>query len=322
MQKEIQIKKVIVWGHPLHSHTHSYIHNAFYTAFKELGYETHWFHDNMNTDHVDFANSLFITEHQVDKKIPRRNDCLYFVHFLEHDNYKDVDKKCLIDLKCAFRDMKRDVSKNDILEFIPVTSKNLEFYSNVNQRLTYYTLWGTDLLPHEINENIKNLETIKSKRTKNMYFVGQMSKPWILLHNMCKNSNIPFIKYGATFNVNSQQNMDIKQNQDMTQQSLISPAFQQDDQIIDTYIPCRIFKNISYGRMGITNNPMVYELFNKKIIYDENILTAVNKSLHFEENYDNELMKELMEYVRDNHTYIQRIESMKTFINEHSGFIL
>ena len=58
MQKEIQIKKVIVWGHPLHSHTHSYIHNAFYTAFKELGYETHWFHDNMNTDHVDFSNSL------------------------------------------------------------------------------------------------------------------------------------------------------------------------------------------------------------------------------------------------------------------------
>ena len=39
-------------------------------------------------------------------------------------------------------------------------------------------------------------------------------------------------------------------------------------------------------------------------------------------NYDIELMKELMEYVRDNHTYIQRIESIKIFINEHSEFIL
>lgn len=29
-----EIKKVVIWGHKLHSHTHSYIHNAFYNAFK------------------------------------------------------------------------------------------------------------------------------------------------------------------------------------------------------------------------------------------------------------------------------------------------
>ena len=55
----MKINKIIIWGHPLHSHTHSYIHNGFFIAFKELGYDTYWFHDNMNIDSsFDFSNSL------------------------------------------------------------------------------------------------------------------------------------------------------------------------------------------------------------------------------------------------------------------------
>lgn len=319
---KIQIKQVIIWGHPLHSHTHSYIHNAFYIAFKHLGYDTHWFHDNMDTGEFDFSNSLFITEHQVDKQIPKRNDCLYFVHFLEQDNYKDIDNKCLIDLKCAFRDMKRDTVKYPDTVFSPITSKQFEFSSNINSQLTYYTLWGTDLLPGEINENIGKLSEIKKQRTPNMYFVGHMTEPWMKLHSICVTRGIPFTKYGATFNVYNPRNADVKQNEEMIQKSLIAPAFQELRQIRDNYIPCRIFKNISYGRMGITNNPMVYNMFHKKIIYDQDILNAVKKGLHFEENYNDELMKQLMVYVRDNHTYIQRIESMKIFINKHCEFIL
>ena len=37
--------KIVIWGYPLHSHTHSYIHAAFYKAFTHLEYETYWFHD-------------------------------------------------------------------------------------------------------------------------------------------------------------------------------------------------------------------------------------------------------------------------------------
>ena len=31
----MKINKIIIWGHPLHSHTHSYIHNGFFIAFKD-----------------------------------------------------------------------------------------------------------------------------------------------------------------------------------------------------------------------------------------------------------------------------------------------
>ena len=46
----MKYSKVIIWGHPLHSHTHSYIHEAYYRAFKYLGYDVYWFHDNEYPD--------------------------------------------------------------------------------------------------------------------------------------------------------------------------------------------------------------------------------------------------------------------------------
>mgnify|MGYP006419383869 CR=1 FL=1 len=46
----MSINKVIIWGHKLHSHTHSYIHDSFYKAFKFLGYNTYWFDENGNNN--------------------------------------------------------------------------------------------------------------------------------------------------------------------------------------------------------------------------------------------------------------------------------
>ena len=41
----MKYNKVVIWGHPLYSHTHSYVHEAYNKAFKHLGYDTYWFHD-------------------------------------------------------------------------------------------------------------------------------------------------------------------------------------------------------------------------------------------------------------------------------------
>jgi hypothetical protein len=75
--------------------------------------------------------------------------------------------------------------------------------------------------------------------------------------------------------------------------------------------------------MGITNSKFVNALFNNKLICDENFHACVAEGIAFE-SQPNKLavMKELMEYVRDNHTYIQRISAMKEFINQHTSFIL
>lgn len=315
----MKLNKVVIWGHKLHSHTHSYIHNAFFIAFKHLQYDTYWFDDNDNVEHIDFDNTLFISEHQVDKKIPQNKSSLYFIHFLEREHYKELNNEQLIDIKCAFRDMKREKELNKELLFEPVNENKFEFISKHNGIYTYYMLWGTDLLPHEIDENMKQLENIRKKRTNTIYFVGMITKPWAILHHLCRQMRIPFAQYGASFNINSSNNMSITENMNLTQQSLIAPAFQDELQVKDNYIPCRIFKNISYGRMGITNNKIVNDLFNGRLIYDENIANAAQKALDFENNYDEIKVKELMEYVRNNHTYTSRISTIISFINKNTN---
>ena len=44
--------------------------------------------------------------------------------------------------------------------------------------------------------------------------------------------------------------------------------------------------------------------------------------INFETNPDNEKRKELMEYVRDHHTYLNRIKTIKCFIKDYTNFIL
>ena len=60
--------KIVIWGHKLHSHTHSYIHYGYWRAADHLGHEVHWYDDSDDVSSVDFSNSVFITEHQVWKR--------------------------------------------------------------------------------------------------------------------------------------------------------------------------------------------------------------------------------------------------------------
>lgn len=56
--KGAEFDKVVIWGHKFGTHTHSYIHNGFYIAFKHLGYDTYWFDNLDDVSEFDFSNTL------------------------------------------------------------------------------------------------------------------------------------------------------------------------------------------------------------------------------------------------------------------------
>ena len=110
---------------------------------------------------------------------------------------------------------------------------------------------------------------------------------------------------------------------ELIQESILAPALQTDWQIDNHYIPCRIFKNISYGKMGMTNNEAVYNLFNKKMLYSNDIPELVKQGLEFDKKENKfDKIKELMIEVRDNHTYINRIHFILDFIKEKKNIIV
>ena len=59
------------------------------------------------------------------------------------------------------------------------------------------------------------------------------------------------------------------------------------------------------------------DLFDGKVLYDENLKELVKKGILFERLEDkNKYVKEFMEIVRDNHTYLNRIESILWFFDK------
>jgi hypothetical protein len=291
--------KIIIWGHPLHSHTHSYIHWGFYRAFKHLGYEVYWVDNQDAIKNIDIHNALFITEGQVDQNMPKRQDCYYILHNWNPERYQELfyNNRCIL----------LQVYTDDCLPYAPEKIDDC-IYCNVVEKMIFLP-WATDLLPYEI-ETMK--QCIREKKESAVYWIGTIGRG-IFGNNdeiadfkkACKENNITFEK-----NINTS----MEKNIDLIQKSYMAPALQGEWQCEKGYIPCRIFKNISYGQWGITNNKIVYDLFKGKIIYNPDTYQLFyDAKMYIETASINELY-ELMDFVKDNHTYINRIETLLTFM--------
>ena len=295
--------KVVIWGHKLHSHTHSYIHNAFYRAFQEMRYPIFWFDGKDNVSHFDFANTLFITEGQCDQGIPLRNDCLYVLHNCEGSKYKAYyEKKQAILLQ---------VYTDDVLTRPSCEKMSPCIYYDVKSQCLYMP-WATDLLPREIDAVKKSLPGIK--KTKKIAWVGTIGGGYF--------GNVeqidPFIRAAATQRIGFKKhgNLSLEENLNIVRSSYMAPAIVGKWQQEKGYIPCRIFKNISYGQMGITNSERVYEVFEGKIVYNPD-----SYQLFFDAQRKMKIMTTqelyvLMDFVRDRHTYINRVQTILDFIEK------
>ena len=301
-----KIQQIVIWGHKLHSHTHSYIHNAFYIAFQYLGYKTLWLNRSDNISDINFSNSLFITEGGVETNMPILEDCYYILHNpINLDYYSSkLPKSHYIILQ---------VYTHDVIRKHKATLIDKTSFAYFKDNCLFLP-WATDLLPHEINKNIEKVKT-QTITQNNIAFVGTITLPWRQVHQYCNKNNIQFSNYNSFY----QNKIDVNDNVNLIQNSLLAPSFQDEWQCTNGYIPCRIFKNISYGKMGITNNSAVQELYNNKLIYDNDITNAIIKGLEFEKmsnEYKMQILIPLMELTRDNHTYLNRINTIFCFFDD------
>ena len=296
------VKKVVLWGHKLHSHTHSYIHWGFFRAFQHMGYETHWFDDSDNINNFDLSNTLFITEGQVDQNIPIRDDCYYIIHNCKPDKYRHLlANGHAIILQVYTHDC---LQRNEpALSFC--------FHYDLNQPIIYMP-WATDLLPHEIDTVKQQIATNKTKQNIAM-FVGSIThgefgnQPQVdAFKRSCQEQGIQF-QHGGVNCKSMQENITLAQN------AQLAPSLQGEWQCRQGYIPCRIFKNISYGAMPITNSKTVYELFDKKIVYNTDSYQLGHDALNRLKTWTIQDQHQFMDLVKEKHTYLSRIETLFHF---------
>ena len=172
--------------------------------------------------------------------------------------------------------------------------------------------WATDLLPHEIDVMKKKIATKKAKRPV-ATFVGTVSRGSYgnqdevnAFQRACRENGIQFEHGGVN-------KRSMEENIELMQTAQLAPSLQGPWQCKQGYIPCRIFKNISYGAMPITNAKTVYELFDKKIIYHPNSYKLGLKSIKRLKTWTLEDQYAWMDLVKEKHTYLNRIESLFQF---------
>ena len=177
--------KIIIWGYPLHTHTHSYIHAAWYKTFSSLGYETYWFADNAHPKDFDYSNCLFITEGYADSQIPINSTSTYFVHIcVNPQKYLNVGAR-VIDIRFNVSEINDcnysivvDKSKLDKIDCCSFYEKNAndsvlshQFKKGIQGYEALYLSWATDLLPQEFNYEDASIE-----RETKIYWIGSIAE--------------------------------------------------------------------------------------------------------------------------------------------------
>ena len=109
------------------------------------------------------------------------------------------------------------------------------------------------------------------------------------------------------------------ENKHYMQKSILSPDFRPIGTSEDTrifgikngknhleigYLPCRVLKTISYGQIGLTDSIHVKKILGEHVIYEENMVDLFNSAMKERTNIDR--IRKAMDYVKDNHTYINR----------------
>ena len=305
---DLPITKAVLWGHKLGTHTHSYIHYAFYKTFKHLGFETFWLDKDDDISKLDLSHALFITEGQVDQNIPLRDDCYYILHYV----YDTTKYNHLINIGHCIHML--PYKKEYATEF----KHKLDDYIFYNiDKKTIYMPWATDLLPYEIDTIKGELPTLKKQRVARFIGTawggefGNIDKV-DAFGKACKEYGIPFEVTGGW---QKEMNISPEDNINLTKTAYLAPTLVGQWQCDNWYIPCRIFKNISYGHMGVTNSETVYNLFNKKIVYNPDPYKLFFDAIEKLKNTDLHEIYELMDIVKTKHTYINRIDSLLYFMS-------
>ena len=294
--------KIIIWGHKLHSHTHSYIHYAYHRAFSALGHEVYWYDDKDDVSNINFDNCLFFTEGQVDKKMPHNKSSKYILHNCNGANYTDIDATNKLNIQFFHK---------DVLNY---KTNKINDYTFVGEDIVYQP-WATDLLPHEIDLNTANNEMYN----RQCVWIGSYSPND---HSEFQNNTElnPFFdeckKAGLLVRTSSPWSNPIspEENKKLINKAYLAPSIVGAFQKKTYYLPCRIFKNISYGHLGITNSEYVNKIFDNKLVYDSDTSKLFYKAI--EKKNDPKAVEEikfLMNEVKTKHTFINRAKVLLDF---------
>lgn len=291
-------KKIVIWGLRSRSgDSFRYIMDHYSATLKKLEIPSVWVDDNKGNHRLVDKGDLVIAANVAGKNIPLKSGVNYCLHNFDKVVYQNLDSKRILILQ-AYTD---DARHRDVKFWDPVTCFD-------KKSRVLYQPWGTNLLPWEFMEPVFH---------KNSPFVFWVGSVW---DNEQHQGNLEVIndlkkaisKYKLKFvQTRVPDILAVK----LMRASRIAPAVGGLWQAKVNYLPCRMFKNISYGQLGITNIRRFKDLLGSSFVKGESIEELVDTSLSMSKIQYREQTLAQQEIMKDQ-TYMQKLLNVFTALNE------
>lgn len=291
-----------VWGFKHSYNTFRHIHEAFFRAlrFKYPNRTVLWLDEQDEIYHINFENALFIGMHMDIQGIPRLESCAYAIHNTDAATKEYFKGYFLLNYGLFVSNMNLPSTSTELARDTYVLYQPWETYDACVFR------WGTDLLPHEIEANKPDRVFREDSRVVN--YVGSGISEVEPFKQACQENGIEFNTVGG-FN---RPEVSITENVKLIKESYMAPAISNAYHCEVGYIPCRYFKNISYGQYPITNNIHSYRFYgmgiyqpdSRQLFYDAKRILPVIPSISLNE------LHAMMDNVAENHTYLNKIDAL------------
>lgn len=238
--------KVTIWGLKHTRHSHRFIHKGFHENFAKLGYETNWVEDKPTNQELE--SDIYFVSGVASDYIKFKKKSIYILHNvnLSEQNIDEIhrNKVKYINVQVYTNDSKGE----------EIDNKNTLFDRLTN---TIFQPWGTPLNPSEWSEySPKNRSRIEwwvgavwnnSLNQGNVSTIAQYKK-------LLQKNGVLFIKRGGSrFRVEGISDFG---NSNLIRNSRIGATIVGSWQQSNHYIPCRLFKSISFGIPPTSNMSM------------------------------------------------------------------
>jgi len=288
-------KKIVIWGYPPNTHTHSYIHLGFAKAFSYLDYDVVWCDDD--PDYADeVKDSIVITEKNCSKHLPIDKSSQYFIHNLA-DDFEEHEGDNIHNLLVYHEGYNWSVDYQMIDDW--------SWYHKETK--TCVIMWATDLLPDEIEG--KEPVLYDADRT-DINYVGSLDIGYLHKFSAISNSNGKRFITSGGYSPSSRGFIDNEESIKLVKESYLNFDFRPECHLNNGYVPCRIFKNMSYGCWTGTNSEKILEFFEGRITACKDFSELYLKTEEDSRKATKDILKDNQDYIGKHHTYLNRVNSL------------
>jgi hypothetical protein len=286
-----KFKKVVIWGLRRQYHTHRYIHQGFYQNLKKLGVPAVWadYHAKPSLiEKGDLVISSAVQGRGVGKiELPLADGVYYCLHNFAEDVVAKIPAPYRVSLQVY-------TSKADAAD---QKWGEVTYFDTKTQ--TLFQPWGTNLLPEEFKtptfNNHKRVVWVGSVWNNplgqgNVNEMGELKRA--LANNAIKFSAVRFVPDWLSIA--------------LIRYSRLAPAIAGRWQAENNYLPCRMFKNISYGQLGFSNVEKFNDVYKGAIITGSTITELADRALSLPKGSYLETIRRQQEITKQ-HTYMHKL---------------